>query len=148
MHELMGNGMRLGVGRGNRNRAVWRDVTILDGEVYRLPTGEVVRAKVVPDPDGLPEYWEEAAWDTHRWPVGRGLRLSVPGSGPAAGEREHASIGPAEIRYLTAACAGLVPGSLGYCVRGVNGAPEVWREVREDDGRGRRTGWTVADLVV
>ena len=137
--------MSAGLMRGNGNKAVWRDVTIVDGAVYRLPNGELVRASVEPHPDGLPEYWETSDVGSYKWPVGKGLTLSVLWPEPWADEP--GSVGPARVKFLTAACMARVPWSLGYYVFEMNVRPEVWREVRDGDVGSHRTGWVVEDLV-
>src|SRR6266542_3679405 len=137
--------MSAGLVRGNGNQAVWRDVTIIDGAVYRLPSGELVRASVEPHPDGLPQYWQEAESGSHKWPVGKGLRLSVLWPEPWA--PESGNLGPARTKFLTAACMARVPWSLGYYVYELNVRPEVWREIRDGDGQSHATGWTVGGLV-
>jgi hypothetical protein len=131
--------------RGNGNRALWGPITILDGAIYRLPNGELVRASVVPHPEALPEYWEDVP-PTHgrsgdSWPRGEGLILSVlwHAEGSARG-----SIGPALLRFLNAPAVAGVPWGSGYSVSDLDVEPGLLRDTVYDD---YDTGWTLEQLT-
>ena len=130
---------------GNGNRALWGDVTIWDGELYRLPNGELVRASVVPHPEALPEYWEDVPGGQGRsgdsWSRGEGLTLSVlwHAEGSARG-----CVGPALLRLLTAPCVAGVPWGSGYSVCDLDVEPGLLRDTVYED---YETGWTVEELM-
>ncbi len=135
--------------RGNGNRAVWREVTVVDGRLYRLPNGELVQASVVPHPDALPVYWEEAPIRATRrtggdeTPAAHGLTLSVVWP---EGMEEAGSVGPAYVRLVNAPGLAGVPWAGGYDVSEADWRPEVWRNDPAVGVR-HRTGWTVRDLA-
>ena len=125
---------------GNGNRAVWRDMTILDGAIYRMPNGELVQASVVPHPDALPEYWEDVPGTDDAWPRGRGLTLNVHWheEGAARG-----SVGPALLTFMTAARLAQVPWAGGHYVCDRDLAAKA---VRDTGCGAREATWTVEQL--
>jgi hypothetical protein len=127
--------------RGNGNRAVWRELVIVDGQLYRLPNGELARASVVPHPDALPEYWEETPDGGDAWPTGSGLTLSLVWPYEAA---RSAVVGPAQLTLLTPACVAGVRWAEGCYVFDVDTTPEIVRKKGEE---GFGPGWPLDALV-
>ncbi len=126
--------------RGNGNRAVWRETLVVDGELYRLPNGELVRASVVPHPDALPEYWSDTPDGSDAWPTGTGLTLSLVWPYEPSG----GVVGPAQLTLLTPACVAGVRWAEGCYVFDVDTTPELIRKKGEE---GFGPGWPLDELL-
>ncbi len=138
--------------RGNGNRAVWRDVALVDGALYRLPSGQLVLASVVPHPDALPAYWRDTPDGRDAWPTGRNLTLSLRWAAKEKDkDRIPGAIGPAQVTLFAPASVAGVPWGEDFYVHELDATPVVLPAAdgahdAHDDTDSKR-GWPVGQLT-